>query len=262
MNSCDAAGETEVARSCAWNRWGVRWMNDSYYFLTNSLTEDEMRIITCIANHIEKSKERVNITQIANENFVSASFIIKMCKRLGFNGYSELYYNLSQKVNARMQERCTYEFQTLVDNYSEESVKKLCDYFQKFRERKIFVVGAGFADLVADYIVQRLGVSGFMVFKPRPFLRLHAFSRRQQKDDALQYRAVPDLCHFAKRGNEHGPGGRRARSAERFQSGFFYEAGGILTGGKIGYRLCCGRIPANADFQRSQYVFRQGYPRV
>ncbi len=156
-------------------------MNDSYYFLTNSLTEDEMRIITCIANHIEKSKERVNITQIANENFVSASFIIKMCKRLGFNGYSELYYNLSQKVNARMQERCTYEFQTLVDNYSEESVKKLCDYFQKFRERKIFVVGAGFADLVADYIVQRLGVSGFMVFNRVHFYDYMLFREGNKK---------------------------------------------------------------------------------
>ena len=139
-------------------------MNESYYFLTNSLTEDETRIITSIVTHIEKSKERASITQIANENFVSTSFIIKMCKRLGYNGYSELFYSLSQKVSERMKEQCTYELSTLIDDYKEEDVRKLCSYLQMFRDRKLFVVGEGFADLVAEYIVQRLGVSGFMVF--------------------------------------------------------------------------------------------------
>jgi DNA-binding MurR/RpiR family transcriptional regulator len=139
-------------------------MNDSYYFLTNGLSEDETRIIISIVSHIEKSKDRVSITQIANENFVSASFIIKMCKRLGFDGYSELFYSLSQKISERMEERCTYELRTLVDNYNEADVQTLCSYLRMFRERKMFVVGEGFADLAAEYFVQRLGVSGFMVF--------------------------------------------------------------------------------------------------
>ena len=40
----------------------------------------------------------MGIQQIASENYVSSTFIIKMCKRLGFEGYSELYYHLSQTV--------------------------------------------------------------------------------------------------------------------------------------------------------------------
>lgn len=156
-------------------------MNESYYFLTNSLTEDETRIITSIVNHIEKSKDRASITQIANENFVSTSFIIKMCKRLGFDGYSELFYSLSQKVGERMKEQCTYELRTLIDNYREEDVRTLCSYLQVFRDRKLFVVGEGFADLVADYIVQRLGVSGFMVFNRVHFYDYMLFREGNRK---------------------------------------------------------------------------------
>lgn len=156
-------------------------MNESYYFLTNSLTEDETRIITSIVNHIEKRKDRASITQIANENFVSTSFIIKMCKRLGFNGYSELFYSLSQKVSERMKEQCTYELSTLIDNYNAEDVQKLCSYLQTFRDRKLFVVGEGFADLVADYFVQRLGVSGFMVFNRVHFYDYMLFREGNRK---------------------------------------------------------------------------------
>ena len=34
----------------------------------------------------------------------------------------------------------------------------------QYKERKIFVVGEGFAEEVANYIVKRLAICGFMVF--------------------------------------------------------------------------------------------------
>ena len=40
----------------------------------------------------------MGIQQIANENFLSTTSIVKMCKRLGFDGYSELYYHLSRQL--------------------------------------------------------------------------------------------------------------------------------------------------------------------
>ena len=62
------------------------------------ISEDETKIITSIISHIEAGERRIGIQQIASENYVSSTFIIKMCKRLGFEGYSELYYHLSQTV--------------------------------------------------------------------------------------------------------------------------------------------------------------------
>lgn len=74
-------------------------MNGSYFLLTNLLSEDEKRVITGIAAHIERGEKRVGIQQIASENFLSAASIVKMCKRLGFDGYSELYYYLSRQMD-------------------------------------------------------------------------------------------------------------------------------------------------------------------
>ena len=100
-------------------------MNGSYFLLTNLLSEDEKRVIMGIAAHIERGEKRVGIQQIANENFLSAATIVKMCKRLGFDGYSELYYYLSGQMDRRG-ERSAENLKTLVDNYSDELVNGFC----------------------------------------------------------------------------------------------------------------------------------------
>lgn len=61
-------------------------MGDNYFLLTNLLSEDEQKIITSIAAHLERGEKRVGIQQVATENFVSTATIVKMCKRLGFDG--------------------------------------------------------------------------------------------------------------------------------------------------------------------------------
>ena len=41
-------------------------MGDNYFLLTNLLSEDERKVITGIAAHIERGEKRVGIQQIAN----------------------------------------------------------------------------------------------------------------------------------------------------------------------------------------------------
>lgn len=152
-------------------------MNHQYYLFTNQLTEEEHRVILSIVKHIEGGARKVGIQQIADENFVSTSFIMKLCKRLGFNGYSELFYSLSKHVSERAGEEEQTALQRLVDNYSQVGVNAFCRMLSENYGKKMFVVGAGFADFVADYIVQRLGVCGFMVFNRVHFYDYMLFRR-------------------------------------------------------------------------------------
>ena len=151
-------------------------MKNSYYILTNLLTENEIRIITSIVNHIESNSGRIGIQSVAKENFVSVSLIMKLCKKLGFDGYSELFYHLSQQTNKFSYEPHMETIQSLVDNYNEETIKTFCSYLRLFREKKLFAVGAGFADPIANYFVQRLAICGFMVFNQVHFYDLMMFS--------------------------------------------------------------------------------------
>jgi len=132
------------------------------YILTNLLSDDERRVITSIVNHIESGKPKVGIKKIASENYVSTAFVMKLSKRLGFAGYSELYYMLAN--GEPRQETMSNPLQQLVDNCSPEMVDEFCRLLQKHQNHKIFVVGAGFAEHVTSYMVQRLAVCGFMVF--------------------------------------------------------------------------------------------------
>lgn len=156
-------------------------MDQNYYLLTNLLSDEETRIITNIIQHIERGEGRIGIQQIANENFVSSTFIIKMCKRLGFDGYSELYYHLSQRVNAYGKTPRTAELQELIDNYSEEKGRLFCQLLAQFQHQKLFADGSGFSDLVADYIVQRLAVCGFMVFNRVHFYDFMIFHEQNKE---------------------------------------------------------------------------------
>lgn len=120
-------------------------MGDNYFLLTNLLSEDEQKIITSIAAHLERGEKRVGIQQVATENFVSTATIVKMCKRLGFEGYSELYYYLSRQLNGRDERRNAENLKNLIDNYSDTLIDDFCGLLKASRQEKMFTTGAGFS---------------------------------------------------------------------------------------------------------------------
>ncbi len=139
-------------------------MGDGYFLLTNLLSEDEKKVITSITTHIERGEKRVGIQQIASENFLSTTSIVKMCKRLGFDGYSELYYYLSRQFDSHGESRSTESLKSLIDNYSDELISRFCRLLDHSRTAKLFTTGEGFSNIVGSYIAQRLSICGFMVF--------------------------------------------------------------------------------------------------
>ena len=144
--------------------------NHSYYLLTKLLNKEETCVVTSIVGHIERGEGRVGIQQIAAENYVSTTFIMKLCKRLGFDGYSELFYHLSMQIGGYSNETHTESLQSIIDEYSQENVARFCALLSEYRNQKMFAIGTGFSDIVADYMVQRLAICGFMVFNSVHFL--------------------------------------------------------------------------------------------
>ncbi len=166
-------------------------MNRNRYLLTNLLSEEETRVITSIVEHIEKGERKVGIQQIASENYVSATFIMKMCKRLGFDGYSELFYHLSTNNGSLGEAHTDMRLENLIDNYSEESVKAFCDLLFTFREQKLFAVGGGFSAMVAGYMVERLSICGFVAFNSVHFYDMMLY--REQNGQMLMSNVEPSF---------------------------------------------------------------------
>ena len=161
-------------------------MGDNYFLLTNLLSEDEQKIITSIAAHLERGEKRVGIQQVATENFVSTATIVKMCKRLGFEGYSELYYYLSRQLNGRDERRNAENLKNLIDNYSDTLIDDFCGLLKASRQEKMFTTGAGFSNIVGSYIAQRLSICGFMVFNNVHFYDYMLFRDAHHLSDAAE----------------------------------------------------------------------------
>lgn len=156
-------------------------MGENYFLLTNLLTEDERRVITSITAHIERGEKRVGIQQIAAENFISTTSIVKMCKRLGFDGYSDLYYDLSRRLADSDERRSADDLKSLIDNCSDEQIEAFCALLHASRSGKMFTTGEGFSNIVGSYIAQRLSICGFMVFNNVHFYDHMLFQEAHRK---------------------------------------------------------------------------------
>ena len=177
-------------------------MGDGYFLLTNLLSEDEKKVITSITAHIERGEKRVGIQQIANENFLSTTTIVKMCKRLGFDGYSELYYYLSRQFDSHGKERRTENLKSLIDNYSDELIARFRILLDHSRQAKLFTTGEGFSNIVGSYIAQRLSICGFMVFNNVHFYDYMLFRDTHHLPDSPE--AAPVMFAVSQSG-ETGP---------------------------------------------------------
>lgn len=150
------------------------------FLLTNLLTEDERKVITSITSHIERGEKRVGIQQIASENFLSTTSIVKMCKRLGFDGYSELYYHLSRQM-AASGGRQAEDLERLIDNYSPDLPARFRALLREARDGKMFTTGEGFSNIVGTYIAQRLSICGFRAYNNVHFYDYMLFQEANQR---------------------------------------------------------------------------------
>ena len=133
---------------------------NAYSLNINLLTSEEKGVIRSVLRHIENDTKKAPIALIAQENCVSTAFIYKMCKRLGFDGYSELFYYLTQ---ARKKTPSDTDIGTsqLIANYSEERFQKMKDIFDCNRGKRIYAIGKGLEEIVAQYMADRLSLFGY-----------------------------------------------------------------------------------------------------
>lgn len=157
-----------------------------YYLLLNNLNDQEAAVIKSIIRNIEAGAGRVSITQLAAEHFVSAAFIIKLSKKLGFSGYTELYYQLQKRREEDI------ETQQFAIPYDEVSYHTLAEILEANRRKNAFVVGEGFGSVVADYITQRMAICGFMMYSSVHFYDYVIF-REQNRQHGLSSNIEPSF---------------------------------------------------------------------
>lgn len=94
------------------------------YANDKNLTESEKDIIHFLIQK-KLAGETLSIRAAANDLFVSTATIIRLCKKLGFSGYSEFIYNLNLKVTKMLNQEVEY-----VDSIHQPLVESVVSFKQ------------------------------------------------------------------------------------------------------------------------------------
>ncbi|MDF9825224.1 DNA-binding MurR/RpiR family transcriptional regulator [Breznakia sp. PF5-3] len=125
-----------------------------------SLTDTENLIMNTLWKYIDL-KQKVNISIIADECFVSKATIIKLCKKLGYSGYSEMFYMLLASKKNSYSLEINDLGQLALDSTYNLYIQMISELLRYYKNDKILVDSLGFCDAARDYIIQKLLVFNF-----------------------------------------------------------------------------------------------------
>lgn len=121
------------------------------------LNHTEHKIYKKIMKAIEQG-ELPKLTKVAEENYVSTTYIVKLAKKIGYSGFSEMIY-----VNKYKQRLGKTPNNAEIVMFDTEEVQKLAALIKQFSDKIIFVFGIGYSAIVADYLQKKLSKLGLFV---------------------------------------------------------------------------------------------------
>lgn len=104
------------------------------------------------------------IREIAKINYVSTSTIFKLVKKLGYNGYSEMVFQIKHALASSNTESSSYSLKEIVRNYSDEFMDTIIESIMQCEEKRISSLGLGYSEIACDYITRKLSMLGFIAY--------------------------------------------------------------------------------------------------
>ncbi len=119
----------------------------------------ESKIVSYLYNNIDNLKN-MGIRTVAKDNFTSTSTVFRLSKKLGFQGYSDMINQISS-LNEENSKNDKFGFYINVTNEGSKKFDIFSSLIKKYSNKQIMIVGLGFSQMVANYINERLLISGF-----------------------------------------------------------------------------------------------------
>lgn len=153
------------------------------------LTANDQRILDEI-QRIARQNEKLTCAQIAHHLQTAPSSIIKLAKKLGYSGWNDMYYSLSQMYNDSVP--------LSIDNmdfFGEgrvfEKIRQLLQLLQEYKDRQIIVSCVGDSEFLTDYLLDMLWQRNYRACRYSNYILEHV----------TEMQMPPGLCVFV---NESG----------------------------------------------------------
>lgn len=132
------------------------------------LNETECFIIDEIVYNIQQGNSKINIRDVAAKTYVSTTTIIKLAKKMGYGGYSELIFSLRNAIYNYEHQVSSIDIDSLLTQVNQNSIEQLVDDLYSFRHDKIYIVGLGFSTIATSYMIKRLAMVNILAYDGSP----------------------------------------------------------------------------------------------
>lgn len=159
------------------------------------LNETELKIMEIIVEELNQGNERLSIRELAKKAYVSTTTIVNMAKKLGFVGYSQMIYVLNENYHQRDHHDNRYLTSDFVSQEDVDIVSQLAKDIFALKNKKIYLVGIGFSNVITSYFAKRLAEFDILAYDGAPIDNIHInntpslvifFSKSGETEDLLQ----------------------------------------------------------------------------
>ncbi|GKU25161.1 MurR/RpiR family transcriptional regulator [Clostridium folliculivorans] len=135
---------------------------DIYKLADNyKLTEVERQVLEYIINNIDLVLNK-GVREVANINYTSAATIIKVSKKLGYTGYTDMIYRLNFIIkNQKKNQDRTSDITSFIEEIDKVKIDNFVATIIKHRQNIIFITATGFSGPIAEFFCRKMLVLGF-----------------------------------------------------------------------------------------------------
>ncbi|MGL6108351.1 MurR/RpiR family transcriptional regulator [Romboutsia sp.] len=124
-----------------------------------NLSTVEQSIIKYLYRNIDDLK-KIGIRRVAQDNFTSTTTIYKLCKKLNFEGYSDMIYHICYSSRENEVEP-TVDVYTNASKQVNANLESFSELLNKSKSKLIMLLSVGISQTIANYINERLAINGF-----------------------------------------------------------------------------------------------------
>lgn len=130
------------------------------------LTDLEQSILEYVVEHIEEIQD-MGVRDVAEETYTSPASVIRLSKKLGYTGFTDMYYSLLPIVKKAKQSLyetghgiIDFNFSAILNEFSEDKVDSFNTHIFNKSDKYIFIYATGFSNIIAEYMNKKLLVLG------------------------------------------------------------------------------------------------------
>lgn len=134
-------------------------MDFKYWCSKYQLNDTEINIIKYLQENISDLK-KIGIRKVAKDNYTSTTTVYKLCKKLNFEGYSDMIYHFTYSSQIDYSET-NVDIYTNTNKQIDNNLETFNNILKKYENKLIMFVSTGISQNIANYMNERLSVNGY-----------------------------------------------------------------------------------------------------